>query len=264
MSIIFLAVAYGILEEGLMIQSFFNIAHADLDNLSGYGMFLGVQWPWTIMLILFHATISTLIPIVIADLLWPKYRNKPLLKKRGLMFSFIGLTLVVIIWMVFVIGQKFDLAYIHYHPNNLLIISSLVIVFLLIWLAYKYKNSRVSTNKIILFSPFIFTIAGFLFQGLNLFVPSILAERQVSGTISITVQISIAVIALLFIIGQIYHKDITKSHIVSLIFGSIFFWILIAFILELNGIFGMSIVGIITLVLLIIWGKIVLKNSVVV
>jgi hypothetical protein len=226
-SIIFLAVAYGILEEGLMIQSFFNIAHVDLDNLSGYGMFLGVQWPWTIMLILFHATISTLVPIVIADLLWPKYRNKPLLKKRGLMFSFIGLTLVVIIWMVFVIGKKFDLAYIHYHPNNLLIISSLVIVLLLIWLAYKYKNSRLSTNKIILFSPFIFAIAGFL-----------------------------------FLIGQIYHKDITKLHIVSLIFGSIFFWILITFILEFNGIFGMSIVGIITLILLIIWGKIVLKNNV--
>ena len=34
-SMVFLAIAFGILEEGIMIQSFFNTAHADLGILSG-------------------------------------------------------------------------------------------------------------------------------------------------------------------------------------------------------------------------------------
>jgi hypothetical protein len=60
-SIIFLAIAYGVFEEGTVVQSFFNTAHADLHNLSNYGMYLGTQWPWTIMVTLAHATVSTLI-----------------------------------------------------------------------------------------------------------------------------------------------------------------------------------------------------------
>ena len=72
-SIIFLAVAYGIIEEGLLTKSFFNPGWEDLQTLSAYGMYLGIQWPWTIMLIFFHSTISTLIPIKIVDLLWPAY-----------------------------------------------------------------------------------------------------------------------------------------------------------------------------------------------
>jgi len=93
-SVILLAVAYSIIEEGIMVQSFFNPGWEDLGILSGYGMYFGVQWPWTIMLILFHATISTLIPIAIVDLLWPKYKDVPLLKKRGLILAFAGISSV--------------------------------------------------------------------------------------------------------------------------------------------------------------------------
>ena len=62
-STIFLAMAYGIIEEGTVVQSFFNAGWTDLTVLSNYGLFLGVQWPWAIELTLFHATFSTLIPI---------------------------------------------------------------------------------------------------------------------------------------------------------------------------------------------------------
>lgn len=66
---------------------FFNPGWEDLGVLAGYGMYLGVQWPWTIMLIFFHATISTLIPIKFVDLLWPDYKDKPLIGKRGMIVS---------------------------------------------------------------------------------------------------------------------------------------------------------------------------------
>jgi hypothetical protein len=39
--VIFLAVAYGIIEEGLMVQSFFNHHHPDLGDIAFYGRWLG-------------------------------------------------------------------------------------------------------------------------------------------------------------------------------------------------------------------------------
>lgn len=260
-SVIFLAVAYGILEEGTMIQSFFNLFHADLGNLSGYGMYLGVQWPWTIMLILFHGTISTLVPVAMAGMLWPEYKDKPLLKKKGLVFTFIGLIFVVASWMAVIIGKKLDPAYTNYDPSNFLIISSILVVFALIWLAYKYRESRISTNKLFLFSPFVFGVAGFLFQAVNLFLPSVLADAQISGIIAVLAHIILTIIVLLFVVYQIYNKNVNKRHIVSLIFGLILFWIFMTPVIGiLGGLPSLIFVGIISLILLIAWRRVVLKK----
>ena len=261
-SVIFLASAYGILEEGTMVQSFFNTAHADLGVLSGYGMYFGVQWPWTIMLILFHGTMSTLIPITIAELLWPKYKAKPLLRKKGVIFSLAGLFIVATLWMIFVIGQKGDPAYASYSPNSLLIVGSILVIFLSVWLAYKYKDGRISTRKFSAFSPLIFGVAGFLFQTTNVLLPSTMAEAGISGIVTVLTQVILTTAALLFIAHQIYNRNTTTRHIVSLIFGSILFWIALTPINEFsNGISGVFPVGIIGLILLIVWRHAVLKKT---
>jgi hypothetical protein len=265
-SVIFPAIAYGIIEEGLMVQSFFNPGHADLGALSGYGMYFGVQWPWTIMLILFHATISTLIPIAIVDLLWPEYKDVPLLKRRGLILAFAGISSVTILGMVFM-GTQGGNNMIPYHPNPLLLTGSFVVVVLLAWLAYKYKNSRISTYKAFLLPPFVFGIAGFLFQAFNLLMPNKLAETNISAAITLLAQFILVALVLLFVAYQICHQNIAKRHIVSLIFGSILFYILLTPVYEFfggvspNPMRGMLAVGIVSLILLIIWRHIVLKKE---
>ncbi len=260
-SIVFLAVAYGILEEGVMIQSFFNVSHADLGTLSDYGMYFGVQWPWAIMLILFHGTMSTIIPIEVADLLWPEHKNSPLLSKRGVIFSSAGLILVTVFWMIFAVGQKSDSAYADYRPNNLLITGSILIVLLLIGLAHKYRDSRISENKFRLLPPFAFGIAGFIFQATNIFLPNALAEFKTPGIITILVQVILAAMTLLFIGYQVYHRNETRQHTVSLVFGSILFWIFLTPVHEFsNGISGILLFGMISLALLILWRRTALHN----
>ncbi len=218
------------------------------------------------MLILFHATMSTLIPIAITELTWPEYRDVPILKKRGIILSFIGIILFAIFWTVFVVSEGIY-EKVNYHPDPSLIAGSCFVVILLIWLAYKYKNTRISTSRIPVFSPFVFVIAAFLFQALNLFTPSILAEFKVAGIITIAVQFILIVFVLLFLVYQIYHINITKRHIVSLISGSILFFILLTPVNEfVEGVNpdpaqGMFAVGIISLILLIIWRRNVLKNE---
>lgn len=57
------------------------------------------------------------------------------------------------------------------------------------------------------------------------------------------------------------NKEVTKNHIVALIFGALLFLILMTPVLEIAGARGMLIVGVIALVLLIIWKRKVLKKK---
>jgi hypothetical protein len=265
-SVIFLAVAYGIIEEGIMVKSFFNPGWVDLGALSGYDMFFGVQWPWTIELILYHATVSMLIPITIVGLLWPQYADTPLLKKRGTIFAITGLSLVTVLGMIFM-GTREEDKMVPFYPNPLLWLGSVAAVALLIWLAYRYRNSRVSINTAFIFSPLGFGVIGFLFQAFNLFVPNILAGAEVPAPITLSVQLFEIVLVLLFTTYQIYNLNITRRHIVWLIFGSLLFFILLTPVQEFSPgrnpdpTRGMIVVGIISLILLIIWTRAVLKNK---
>jgi len=257
-SIIFLAVAYGIVEEGLMVKSFFNPGWEDMGKLSEYGEYLGVQWVWTLMLIMYHATISTLIPITITESLWPEYRDKPLLGGRGIKLALSGLILITILGMIFS-GTQEDGKNTPYYPNPLLLIFSFVTVLALIWLAYRFRKSRISINSTAILPPFAFGIAGFLFQALNLFIPYSLAQNDVSASVTLTFQVMLAIIAILFIVFQFGHHDLTIRHIIFLISGSALFLLIFGSIAGFAR--GMPAVGIFGLGFLIWWRRIVLKRS---
>lgn len=257
----FLAVAYGILEEGTMMQSFFNFNHVDLGNLSQYGTYFGVQWPWTLMLILYHATISTLIPIAMIDLLWPQYKTTPLLKKKGLIITLIAVIITTIAVMVLIWIQQTEFAT-PYVPNPVLLLGSVIVIIILIWLTSRFRSNIITTQKLPLSHPFIFGLFGFFLQIGNLLIPNILAENQVNGHITIFVQIIGITIFLLFVKYQLLHKKITKNHLSSFIFGSILFFIVLTPIHEfINGTIGMFIVGLVSLMLLVYWRRIVLKQQ---
>jgi len=141
-----------------------------------------------------------------------------------------------------------------YYPNPLLLIGSFAAVAVLGWLAYRYKDSRISTNSFPLFPPFVFGVAGFLFQLLNLIIPNALARNSVHPVVTIVVQLALISCALLFTVYQILHPDTTKSHLAALIFGALTCFILFTPLQEFgNGAHGMLAVGIICFLLLIKW-----------
>ena len=65
-----LAMAYGIVEEGLMCKSFFDPAWPDLDVLATYGRWLGVNWVWAVDLTMYHMTVSIFVPVVLTGVLF--------------------------------------------------------------------------------------------------------------------------------------------------------------------------------------------------
>jgi hypothetical protein len=92
-----LGLAYGILEEGLMVKSFFDPNWIDLGLLEAYGRWAGVNWVWSISLMIYHATVSITIPIMLVELLYPAQRNRTWLGRR----SRIGLSVLLVAVVAF-------------------------------------------------------------------------------------------------------------------------------------------------------------------
>jgi hypothetical protein len=62
-SILILGAAYGIIEEGIMVRSFFSPTWKDLGLLATYGRWLGTNWVWAEWLAIYHAIFSITILI---------------------------------------------------------------------------------------------------------------------------------------------------------------------------------------------------------
>ena len=82
--ILLLGAAYGIVEEGLAVTTFFNPTLPQLGTLGWYGRDLGVNWLWAVWLSTFHAVVSIAIPIFLMEWHWPALRGRPLLSDPGL------------------------------------------------------------------------------------------------------------------------------------------------------------------------------------
>ena len=96
-TILVLGLAYGIVEEGLMVKSFFDPHWMDLGLLGVYGRLGGINWVWSISLMLYHATVSIAIPILLVELIYPERRDEPWLGRRGR----IGLSLLLAVDVAF-------------------------------------------------------------------------------------------------------------------------------------------------------------------
>jgi hypothetical protein len=77
-----LGAAYALIEEGIAVQSFFN---PDLFQAAAIGgRALGVNWVWSEWTVGYHILWSLLIPILLAELLFPSQRTEPWLKIGGM------------------------------------------------------------------------------------------------------------------------------------------------------------------------------------
>lgn len=129
-SVLILGAAYGIIEEGIMVRSFFNPSWKDLGTLAVYGRWLGVNWVWAEWLTIFHSIFSITIPIFLVELTFPKTRNQVWLSSRSRIL-FHGLLVLSIVLGFFAFP---------YNAPVLAIGGCIVAVFVLGWIAKKVPN----------------------------------------------------------------------------------------------------------------------------
>lgn len=97
-TILAMGVAYGIMEEGISVHTFF----APVDNTVGifgiYGKFMGLNVTWAVLICLVHAVYSISLPILLSNLLWPESKEQRLLTRKtgALTFFLYGLTVALL------------------------------------------------------------------------------------------------------------------------------------------------------------------------
>src|SRR6267378_1449070 len=124
-SVFLLGAAYGIVEEGLALRTLFNPTSSVVGNLGVYGHWLGVNWVWTVGLVIFHSVFSIGLPIFIFGLAFPDLRSKSLVSTRGIRISILTLMIDSILLSLLV----------NYWPAEiwgLLVLSSIVVTLLVI------------------------------------------------------------------------------------------------------------------------------------
>jgi hypothetical protein len=83
--LVILGLAYGLIEEGIVLQSLFNQRYPGLDFLGYFGHWLGVNWVWLEFIVPYHAVFSIAIPIAITELLFPERRETAWVSSAGLL-----------------------------------------------------------------------------------------------------------------------------------------------------------------------------------
>jgi hypothetical protein len=100
-SLLLLGMAYGIYEEGIIVQSFFDPTWMDLGTLAVYGRVAGVNWVWAEHLTLYHALISIAATITFTEMLYPRRRRDRWVNSRTWwVLNWVGLLSVYVLWEI--------------------------------------------------------------------------------------------------------------------------------------------------------------------
>ena len=136
--------AYGILEEGLVVTSWFNPKWPDLNFLAYYGRLFDTSWVWATHLTIYHAVVSIMVPVLLAEILFPRIANRPWLGKRGFTAFAIWLAFVSLLEAFF-----FILTAIHSkgypHPPLMYLGALLLAVGLVLWGLHLRSKPRPSS-----------------------------------------------------------------------------------------------------------------------
>jgi len=248
---IFLALAYGVLEEGLCCKSFFDPTWKDLGGLANYANFGGVQWAWALLLITFHMTISTLIPLRIVQMLFPDLADKPLLRRTGMILAGLAVTTVVVFgFTCFPSPDK------PFRLSPVLTAACLITIVFFGWLAFYLRNSsnpasRLNQSRIFNKTP-ILALSAFALMAVTTVTPYLMASPFVSfvpPALTVAVQTMILLLLSIFCLATICQQEIVVKRDRGFILGCLSYWIILSFFLGK----WMPFVGIVTILLCILW-----------
>ena len=225
-TLLMLGLAFGIINEGLLTKSFFDLHWPDLGALGTYGRLLDVNWVWSTQLTLFHALFGIAIPILIVNLLFPKRRAERWAGPRALLLLIAMFVLIVVLGSLFLYP---------YRPALLPYLLAFALVAVLILLArFLPRTIRVPSSADVP-QPLRFGLVGFL-GTLTLYLitwilPTTLAPFWVAILLMLVLGLAVGFV-LLRMSGNTLSW--TERHQVALVSGALAFFILLAPILEIT------------------------------
>ena len=151
-SILVLGAAYGIIEEGLVVKSFFDPLWQDIGILGYYGRWAGVNWIWSFELTLYHAIISIAIPIFLTELIFPGRRRDNWLPGWLLIIVAVDFAAICIFGNLFLTD---------YWPGPIEYVIAVVLIAGLVFLAWRLPRCQVPAGNTAVMKPVVFWLLGF-------------------------------------------------------------------------------------------------------
>ncbi len=230
-SIIALALAYGVVEEGLILQTMFNQHFPGLEVLASYGRTMGVSWFWMTGVLGMRAVWSIALPILLTELLFPTLASRSWLGRVGL-----GLDAMVYVLVGLVIFHFFTV-FTHFSASPVALLGTALAGGVLVWLALFIvpRKKAVPGGKGVP-APWsvglIAFLAGALFFGIQLFFPTVPAIAPLLPILMYAVLY--AVVAIL-IEHWSTEPGWTAHHQIALASGALFTYMIYGFLLESRG-----------------------------
>jgi hypothetical protein len=236
-SMIAMGAAYGIIEEGIAVKSFFDPGWQDLGALAEYGRFLGVNWVWAVWLTIYHSAISICLPILLIALMFPSLKAEPLLGRRGL--SVVALVFAADIAFCAVLFTEVQ-SFVPGAPEYLLAILVSTSFIFAAWMAPADLLSASSEKPS--WRPRRFVLVGFLFM-LGAFVIAGAAPEGVHPALVILGLIALCAAVLLVLRARMGSRC-NGLHKACFSVGLMSLFVILSPIHEMNGMLGMSVVGV--------------------
>lgn len=245
-----LGAAYGIAEEGLMCKSFFDPSWMDLGALGSYGRWIGVNWVWSLELTIYHCVFSIAIPILLAGILFPSWRDRPWVSRRKLIT-------LAILWIA---NGLFIFLFISpYRPAALHYLLTLVIMVGLGVLAWQLPYPKVVINgeSSRAARAFWFLPVGFVGTLALFFLVWVVPKSGIHPLLTISLMTGLVILVGWIVLRMSGGGAWTERHQLSLVAGAIGFFILLAPLQELDknrtdNTTGMTIVGLMMAIFLIL------------
>jgi hypothetical protein len=258
-STLLLGAAYGIIEEGILVASFFNPNWPDLGQLSIYGRWLGTNWIWALMLIVYHAVYSITIPILLVEMMYPDQREKPWLSER--LFKIVALVLTGIVILGFILFNVLA----GYVPPILPFLGTIVTVMLLGYTAYKHPMQW-NNGKTTMIKPWILWILGVIGTFAFFFGFWLMPTLIPSWSVGMLVSLGILFLAISFLKRYTWTAA-TDRHRFAVVSGALFFFIVFAPLQEFDtsrtdNPSGMTLVGLAFLMGLFLMNRQLGKNKI--
>ena len=247
-SILIMGLAYGIIEEGLMVKSFFDPGWVDLGILGEYGRFLGVNWVWTVMLTLFHCVFSIAVPILLVNIAMPDQAGKRWISDRWL--KRLGAAFIVNVIVGFLLFTK-------YFPGPLEYSVAAIVVISLFAIAHGIPAHPFHSDGG-LKRPRRFYFLGLLLGSGILLIGWVVPSTGVHPIVPIIMEV---VLAMLCLLAAIRWSDAGRAwderHKLALAAGALSFLLFMDLILLSQMIIEMGAVAlIVTIGLVLMWSKV--------
>lgn len=126
-SVLLLGLAFGIMEEGVAVHTFFLGQTNPVGLLGVYGRYAGFDWLWALGIMTFHSVYSITLPLLLLKLAFPDDEKKSLLGS-------LGIAVVLIVYIADIVVLNFFVSYVlkftppAFYYAFLLLLASLIVV----------------------------------------------------------------------------------------------------------------------------------------